>query len=337
LAACTSSHAPGHPPAGLPAADGTCADPGRNTPILFVHGLNGSPADFTGRSPSLASTLAATPGVTESFFDYAAASNQWVTDPRIGPALARDIACLADRSKLNGGPGKVIVVAHSMGGLALRQAASDTVGTEAVATRIGLAVTIATPNTGSWIDGLAGGRNTPRPGSADATTQRYAQAILNLATTICGSASPATAPGGPLTALCGLVAEPASPAAQAMVPGSDQLSALPALPAAIPLYAVAGNIRLQTVTPLVHTRVDVPVQVGDLLVRPDSALAEAGHPGTGSGTFTANCDMSVSQLTDGHPTGWPGCTHGGLLYDPGVSQAVAADVRAYLAAAGPAG
>jgi triacylglycerol lipase len=274
--------------------------------------------------------------VTESFFDYAAESNQWVTDPRIGPALARDITCLADSSALDGGPGKVIVVAHSMGGLALRQAASDTVGTEAVAGKIGLAVTIATPNTGSWIDGLAGGRNTPPAGSVDATTQRYAQAILTLATTICGSASPATAPGGALTAMCGLVAEPVSPAAQAMVPGSDQLSALPALPGAIPLYAVAGNIQLQTVTPLVHTRVDVPVQVGDLLVKPDSALSEAGHTGTGSGSFTAKCDMSVSQITEVHSTGWPGCTHGGLLYDAGVSQAVAADVRAYLAAAGGA-
>ena len=337
MAACTSSHGSGPTRAGLPAADGTCADPGRNTPILFVHGLNGSPSDFTSRSPSLASTLAASPGVAESFFDYASASNQWVTDPRIGPALAREIACLADSSKLNGGPGKVIVVAHSMGGLALRQAASDTVASEAVATRIGLAVTVATPNTGSWIDGLAGGRNTPRPGSVDATTQRYAQAILSVATTICGSASPATAPGGPLTAMCGLVAEPVSPAAQAMVPGSDQLKALPVLPPTIPLYAVAGNIRLQTVTPFVHTRVDVPVQVGDLLVKPDSALSEAGHGGTGSGTHTANCDMSVSQITEAHSTGWPGCTHGGLLYDPGVSQAVDADVRAYLAGSGTKG
>jgi triacylglycerol lipase len=266
------------------------------------------------------------PGIAASYFNYASVSTQWVTNPAIGPALARDIACLADSSAAGGGPGRVIVIAHSMGGLALRQAASDTVGREGVASRIGLAVTVATPNLGSWIDGLVGGRSASA--GADLGLLRR---FVATAGRVCSVASPQSGTGGALQQVCSLVTAPFSPAAQAMVPGSAQLAALPVLPASLPVFAVAGDITLTSgVGPLAN--VALPVRVGDLLVYPQSALAEANPSGPGGGSYTADCTMAVSQLTDGRAGGWTGCSHGGLLYDPSVISAVERSVTAYLSA-----
>ena len=148
-----------------------------------------------------------------------------------------------------------------------------------------------------------------------------------MANAVCGNGPNSSG----LTGLCGLANSPNSPAAIAMVPGSPQLASLAPLPSAIPLYAVAGNIQLQTKASLIHTKVDIPVQIGDFLVLPASALAEADHTGTGSGHFQADCDLSVSQLTSGQANGYGSCTHGALLYDPAVTAAVTADVKAFLA------
>ncbi|GAA2656916.1 alpha/beta hydrolase [Streptomyces vastus] len=121
------------------------------TPVLFVHGFNSGPAMWTGgeakveRSNKTLIDLVSQTGSTTAFtFDYRRFSNRWVTDKAIGHRLASTISCLrnlADR--------KVIVVAHSMGGLATQWAASDRGGR--VGHNISAVVTLGTPYKGSWL------------------------------------------------------------------------------------------------------------------------------------------------------------------------------------------
>jgi len=315
-----------------PSADARCPDPGRATPIVFVHGLGSQPSDFTRYARTgVASTLAALPGVAVSYFDYHAYSFDWVTNSHIGPGLAADIACLADTSRANGGPGQVVVVAHSMGGLALREAAVETVGGRSIASRIGLAVTIATPNTGSWIEGVAAGAlRGVDPASPAGLAAKAIEAAMRHA---CTSPPGEGAPAGLIEA-CGLLASAQSPAGRALVPGSPQLAALAPLPVAVPLFAVAGDIHLTspavTIGPL-SLSVSLPAEVGDLLVKPDSALAEQGHTGPYSGTFTDSCTQSVAAAISAQLAS-ASCEHGDLLYDPKVSATVSADVSRYLSA-----
>lgn len=118
---------------------------GKRVPIVLVHGLN-SNKDAWGEKNDTNSMLNALSRNSDFFvetFDYSVANKEWVDDPRIGPALAGRVACLAESSRQAGGIGKVITIGHSMGGLAIRYA-SRTVSQD-----MGLVVTIGTPNTGS--------------------------------------------------------------------------------------------------------------------------------------------------------------------------------------------
>jgi triacylglycerol lipase len=331
----------------ISAAEAACTDPGQAIPVLFVHGLDSSPSDFTRYGdPNLASALTSLPGVSASYFDYHAYSSDWVTNPHIGPALADDIACLADTSKAHGGSGRVIVVAYSMGGLALREAASQTVAGTSVASRIGLAVTIATPNTGSWIDGVArsaidgvarsaiDGRSAHAPGAA--LEQLVAAQIESLVRQVCAAQGDDSDVLSGLIEVCGELGSADSPAGRALVPGSAQLDALAPLPVSVPLFAVAGDIQVTTpavdVGPMSIT-VSIPAAIGDLLVKPDSALAETGHEGPFSGRYTDRCTENLTHLAvvNVQRSGWTGCEHGELLYAPAVTAAVVADVDHYLA------
>jgi len=82
-------------------------------------------------------------------FDYSDYHSKWVTDEHIGKALAERINCLSAASKEAGGDGRVIVVAHSMGGLALREALNRAKPVYVKPENIGLAIMIGTPHTGA--------------------------------------------------------------------------------------------------------------------------------------------------------------------------------------------
>ncbi len=316
--------------AAVPAADGSCANPGRATPVLFVPGMGAKPSEFTsGGSASLASAVGRLPGVKVSFFDYHSYDLEWVTDPHIGPALARNIACLADKSVALGGPGKVVVIAHSMGGLALRDAAAQVVAGRSVGSRVGLAVTVATPNDGSWVEGVVTSASDDQSGTGGSVGRLVIDRLMLAARTACTDRAQDPRAVAGLIASCGLLLAPGSPAARAMAPGSAQLAALPPLPTSIPLYAVAGNIHL--VARLGGLSATLPVDLGDLLVQPSSALAEAGHPGPGSGSFTDSCSENVSGLlSDPGALSRVGCEHGELLYAAPVINVVRGAVDSYL-------
>ncbi|MGW0793003.1 esterase/lipase family protein [Streptomyces sp. NPDC002911] len=121
------------------------------TPVLFVHGFNSGPAMWTDNeakveksNKTLVDLVSQAGSITAFTFDYRRFSNRWVTDRAIGHRLADTISCLrqeADR--------KVILVAHSMGGLAAQWAASDRGGR--VGRNITAVVTLGTPYKGSWL------------------------------------------------------------------------------------------------------------------------------------------------------------------------------------------
>jgi predicted alpha/beta hydrolase family esterase len=90
--------------------------------VLLVHGYNSGPQTWNADTRS---TYASVSGVCIDVFDYKNWSTHWVTDSHIGPALAMRIDELASASSSGGGSGKVIIVAHSMGGLATRCALAE--------------------------------------------------------------------------------------------------------------------------------------------------------------------------------------------------------------------
>lgn len=242
---------------------------GPTTPVLLVHGFNDGPTRFTQGSPSLEGAIkAAAPATTTVTFDYHLLATDWVTNAAIGPQLAQCITWLALTSAKQKGPGRIIIVSHSMGGLAVRCALSDKCvnGPSADPKLIKLLITLGTPNAGS-----------------------NPQTLGPVGDTVC-SWIPAC------DALIKL--RDTSSAAQAMVPGSKQLTSLPPLPSQIPLVAVAGEITITTdlfgsALNAIGTGLGGLWDDGDGIVPVSSALAEAqtspGHDRPGATSITVNC------------------------------------------------
>ena len=86
-----------------------------DVPVLFVHGITSGPSTWTRHEikggASIADRVAGVGGASVWAFDYSKWSLDWVTEPHIGPMLAKAIACLAT---LTGH--RVILIDHSMGG-----------------------------------------------------------------------------------------------------------------------------------------------------------------------------------------------------------------------------
>jgi pimeloyl-ACP methyl ester carboxylesterase len=242
---------------------------GTATPVLLVHGFNDGPSRFTQGSPSLEDAIkAAVPDTTTIAFDYHLVATDWVTDAAIGPQLAQCITWLAATSAKQKGPGRIIIVAHSMGGLAVRCALSATCvnGPAADPNLIRLLITLGTPNTGS-------NPQTAGPvGDTVCTWIPACDALITLRST--------------------------STAAQAMVPQTGQVLKLAPLPSQVPLVAIAGEIAITTdlfgsALNAISTGAGGFYDDGDIVVPVDSALAEAesspGHDRPGAKSIIVNC------------------------------------------------
>jgi pimeloyl-ACP methyl ester carboxylesterase len=244
------------------------------TPVLFVHGITSSAAMWRGRgnvvqgsNQTLLAMVAAIPGVATYTFDYGPDSLEWVDNQAIGPLLAKTIACLALKSGH-----KVVVVAHSMGGLATQWAAAqpDTPSGTYGDNYLARVITLGTPYEGSDL----------------------AKLVADL---IAGAsiASPLALVARALLAWCGLRAQVQpgeegvcrdlrrleTPAGRALQAGSQELKALKKLrpwPDKLPVYAVAGDYHL--FIPLLNAVQLVPSNVGDLIVLARSAGAGATVP-----------------------------------------------------------
>jgi pimeloyl-ACP methyl ester carboxylesterase len=272
-----SNSAASSPCPGIPATQQL----GTATPVLMVHGFDDSSSRFT--SPgSLQGAIHSALGnaVAPLPFDYSGSSTKWVTDPAIGAQLAKCITWLADTSVQQKGPGRIIVVAHSMGGLAVRCALDPAcakvtrTGSAADPKLIGLVITLSTPNTGSNPQTLGP--------VADKICPQIPQcnAWLNLKDT---------------------------PAARAMLPGSTELANLAPLPAQIPLVAIAGKISFTadlfgSVFNRLNSGLGGEWDGGDGIVPVSSALAEAqssaGHDRPRAKSITVNCgSIPLKEIT----------------------------------------
>lgn len=288
-----------------PAASGGCnpvATQGK-TPVILIHGFNGGPGVWGQQNDpaSMRGKIGMLSGVQVSAFDYQQASLRWVTDPRIGRYLGAQIMCLAEQSHR-----KVVVVAHSMGGLALKDAIKEQPG---IIGDIGLVVTVGTPNDGSLLDeevlhDVAGFCAVVECGDA-----------LKLATTI-ASALPALATGSP------------------------QIAALPQWPDSLPVYAIGGNIAPQHLV-LTWSRDHLPhftavtgaLSGSDTLVTISSALHGQRVNGLG-GTREFDCTTTAFVVLPFVASA--SCEHVSMLGNPSVQEAVVAQIREYLSHLGTA-
>jgi len=257
-----------------------------NTPArtgTFSHYIDLS--DVPGFAPditrSLIGQLQRIPGAAVFTFDYHPYSARWVDDSHLGPALGKVIDCLYRASGQ-----KVIVVAHSMGGLIARYAATHPGVTGADRSgEISSVVTFGTPETGSVAALLAA------TGIDVGASVSDELAVIRFVLAACGQLASADISTG---SLCDTLPAPvrafASDAGIALRAGSPQLAALKPWPSSIRLTALAGNATFELRDPGWFS---LPwdtksVDVGDIIVTPASALAGA------TTTANATCDYQLN-------------------------------------------
>lgn len=298
----------GAPCAGVRKVSGGDGD----VPVVLVHGFAGGPGKFRARRadrPSMAEAIGRVRGVATYTFDYTARSLEWVTDPAIGPALASAITCLADRHGR-----RVVVVAHSMGGLAVRFAQAQTVPDPAapaapgrpVAAAIDALVTIGTPFDGAQLLGFANG-----------TGGEVFNEVADAALGTCDRRQRQRRARD----FCGLLGTTETPAVRAMIPGSDELAALPRWTPHLRRFAIAADIDV-TVGAF---GLGQTIGLGDLAVSVDSALAGASRR---VAPFVAGCRSGLFELPlalDDSP-----CSHTNLLTNRRIQRRVRDFVRAEL-------
>ena len=292
-----SSLVAGAPAVAVPEASTVrCSNAKGRVPVLLVHGWNSKAGTWDKKLDALganARTCLAT-------FDYSKYNTEWVTNPNIGKALAARIAQLAKVSP----NGKIIVIGHSMGGLAIRCAASAACGgDDKTASRLLDAITMGTPNHGTWLK--ASGASV------------VADALLPLLTT--GTCTPLLSQFA--AAACPyLYSVVTSPAAYAFTPGSKQLKVLASLPKTVPVYAIAGSVVVKT--SLFGVEAVTLGNGGDLVVSQESADAGSRKVRTLGGTAQVDCGiLPVNNFTLIDPalpvTRTLRCWHGG---EPGDDQ-----------------
>jgi pimeloyl-ACP methyl ester carboxylesterase len=243
-----------------------------DAPVLFVHGFAGGPSNFRAERddrPSMLETVGHVRGVATYTFGYSAHSLAWVTDPAIGPALADAITCVAGEHAR-----RVVVVAHSMGGLATQFAQGQAIDGHPVAGRIERIITVGTPFEGAQLLSFASGAGGV-----------IFNEISDAALTACDEEDRQRRARN----FCGLLGTTETPAVQAMIPGSASLDALPPWQPDLARYPIAGDI---DVTVGVFGLQQV-FGVGDLAVSVDSAVAGASR---GVVPFVAGCHSSLFDL-----------------------------------------
>ncbi|WP_448627714.1 esterase/lipase family protein [Geodermatophilus sp. URMC 64] len=306
---------------------------GRQVPVLLVHGFRSKGEHWNKELYPRGKEL---PGAPNTFvvppFDYHGQSTQWIQnnpDSMAALELAEHIECLAKASTDAGGPGKVALVGHSMGGLLIRCALTPSCshGPD-VAAAAGQVVTIGTPNLGSIL------RPGPEASEAENLFGRTVQAVcaakragvhlsLKLEVLIRVSAWA----GRPL---CQLVDELFnSSAGQAFVESKGEpagkLADLPQWPAGVHVRTLAADIRFTYQVVLWQ----LPVySVGDAVVGLDSARYGASNEQQDplGGSRVVDCGAIVLNAVSLPPT----CTHVTETSDARFAAMVAEAIRAWI-------
>lgn len=113
-------------------------------PVVLVHGWNGA----AGNMEPVASALQGLP-VSTFRFDYHDHRGEWAAEPAVSGCLAQYVGAVSAGHLSVGGDGKVILVGHSMGGLAARFAADRDYADDPIDDIVAGVVTIDTPHLGS--------------------------------------------------------------------------------------------------------------------------------------------------------------------------------------------
>lgn len=207
------------------------------------------------------------PGAQIYTFDYSEVAAHWVTDPYIGPELAKGVECLAEAYGND-----VVLVGHSMGGLTIREALShETSDGTPVSDLVSHVLTIGTPNTGSIYAEL-GATAFEGASSSEFAAIRLPAKVAWDALGVCNSLYEADVDCTPIPALNAFRGE----GGQALRTGSPEIRALPPMPADVDYTAVSGNVQLGGFSLFGKTS-DPIVSLGDLLVDEKSALFASDH------------------------------------------------------------
>lgn len=276
------------------------------TPVLFVHGIDSDHTVWTQGSVGLTlkspldyvdSALGTRQEVTGYTFDWANYSGlksgsklAWMTGPPApgpGPLLAQAIKCVAQKSGH-----KVIIIAHSMGGLLTEYASKST------ADDISAVFTLGTPFYGSWLDSLAVGPLLPASQSIAAAcafgaSRAGAPGEKKRAKTN-GAISNATISSG-LESLCRVVGQAKDPGMVAMLTSANKKTGWPALKAkgssnGLKVYPLAASIQV-TWQPFPGLLRPAPLDLGDGVVSTSSELNGGTKP-------TITCTVPATSTPD---------------------------------------
>ena len=282
----------------------TPAASGHLVPVIMVHGWTGSSEHpggafstridltaNTGAGPvrtsrSLIGQLQRIPGAAVYTFDYHRYSGRWVSDANIGPALGKAIDCLHRKTGQ-----RVIVIGHSMGGLAARWAVNHRADNgRPRADEVSTVVTFGTPNLGSQLNTLAAG-GVLAASDAGVPVATVVQALLTRCGQISSRAIDDTSSGTLCDSLPTLIRAIDGEAGLALRVGSRQLQELGGWPPGVAVHALAGENVMQV--PKTSGWFNLPwqtsaVPIGDVPVRVNSAVA-------GSTTQRQiNCDYQLN-------------------------------------------
>ena len=261
-------------------------------PVILVHGLFSS-KDAWGKKDDQSSMLNVVknqvPRAYVETFDYKSNNTDWVDNDNIGPKLRDRINCLAGATHR-----KVIVVGHSMGGLATRWAlGQDDDKSRQAAKNTGLVITIGTPNLGSlWAN------------EADALLFAACNPVMPI------GMRPPKPPEGSIcnaTAFNGLSAF------------GDRIKKLAKFPSSVPVKAIAGDA---TLVRGLGTRFENIPFFGDLVVNTVSALQGMNHDNAGGGQMTDRCAARL--IWNLH------CWHSGLTHHQPVEDEVIKTIDQFL-------
>ncbi|MGH3298485.1 MAG: esterase/lipase family protein [Trebonia sp.] len=277
------------------------------TPILFVHGIDSSPTTWTQGSVGLTlkpaldyvDSALGTPqqvtGYTFDWFTYSGLESgsklAWVTGapaPGPGPLLAQAIKCVAGKSGH-----KVIIIAHSMGGLVTMDA--STVGS--ASKDIAAVFTLGTPYRGSQLDSAANGPFLPVSQATGAACAFGSS--LNTSPTSGQGTKQHAKPSGGIEALCRVVGQSDDPGMKAMRTDAAPGTGWHALnwPGGFPVFPLAASIEV-TLRPLPLFGPQVTLaDLGDFVVGTTSEL-DGGTAPTVTCTVSGGSALIVPALLD---------------------------------------